>query len=306
MGLYFRNLDINFKLFLKLIWLSILLVTILSCKTNTNNYKSPENIKDTLIKGFSFVKVPKGKFTYGVYDKTLTIDYDFWIMKYEVTNKEYFGFLESNLFTDTSLKVVGDTLKYWYKGDSLRLARWYTAKIFDDRIWFEGNKLKIDTNFFNHPVIHLTWFGCVAFCNYYSFDLPTQFEWEKAARGNSGYNYPWGDTIYPNIANYHNNGDPFGNNTTPVGFFDGSIHDGYQTKNNASPYGCFDMAGNAWEYTNSTIFPHLPYLEGGGGGFLYHTGAMTQSWYRSYFGYPIPAIPDRPFFSDGFRCILKK
>lgn len=281
-------------------WISIFLLNFYGCDLKSNKI----NILESEFEKIPFVFIPKGEFTYGINDEKRNLGYDFWIMKYEVTNKQYSNFIKYCL-SDSSFCLNGDTLKWYYQGDSLRLKGYYTAKIFDERIWVQNDSVFLDTHFQRHPVTRLTWFGSKAFCEWKSFTLPNQFEWEKAARGNTGFNYPWGDKLEFNRANFHNSGDPFDNGTTPVGFFNGANYKGYQTIDSPSPYGCYDMAGNAWEYTNSTIFPNLPYLEGGGGGYLYHTGAMIQSWYRSYFGYPIPSIPDRSFISDGCRCIKK-
>lgn len=91
------------------------------------------------------------------------------------------------------------------------------------------------------------------------FRLPTEVEWEFAARGPDGNRYPWGNTFATNRVNFYRSGDPFeaveppftqrGGPTTPVGFFNGSNRAGYATGSNASPFGLFDMLGNVWEWT---------------------------------------------------------
>jgi formylglycine-generating enzyme required for sulfatase activity len=118
----------------------------------------------------------------------------------------------------------------------------------------------------NHPVVWVTWHDALAYCEWlterlrewedtpeplasllrkdegngsgWRITLPSEAEWEKAARSTDGRIYPWGDDPDPNRANYHQarNGA-----TTAVGCFPGG----------ASPYGCLDMAGNVWEWTRS-------------------------------------------------------
>jgi len=275
-----------------------------ACTHKDNLEVEVYSIKDTTIHEIEFVFIHKGKFTTGFKNEIKNIPYDYWIMKYEVTNLQYFDFIKKGL-QEGLLQLKDDTIVTTYKGDPLRQYGIYTAKILDDRIYLKDGLLVLDSVYANHPVTEITWFGATAFCNFHGLQLPDKFEWEKAARGMTGWNYPWGDSLESNRANYHNSGDPFDNRTTPIGFYNGQNYNGYQTKDSPSPYGCYDMAGNAWEYTNSTIFPNAPFPEGGGGSYLYHTGAMCQSWYFSKFGYPKPVRIDRPFKSDGFRCILK-
>lgn len=288
--------------------LAIFHFVIIGCNESDQEKIEQQNytLIDTSINEITFMHVPEGPFTFGINDSIRSIDYDFWIMKYEVTNQLYYQFLNDYQESEyQDLDVKNKNIFGHYKGDSLRPKGNYILKRLDSIIQYKDTTFILDTTFKNHPVTGVTWFGAKKFCDFYSYELPNRYEWEKAARGMTGNNYPWGDTLFSNAANYHNSGDPFDNGTTPVGFYNGEVKNNYQTVDNKSPYGCYDMAGNAWEYTNSILIIGRSYLEGAGGGYLYHTGAMCQSWFFSIVGNEDSTNIDRSFISDGFRCLVK-
>jgi formylglycine-generating enzyme required for sulfatase activity len=104
----------------------------------------------------------------------------------------------------------------------------------------------------DHPVVYINWYDALAYCEWLtektgkSYRLPSEAEWEKAARGERGFIYPWGDQFDPDKCNTIEAGP---GRTTPVGQY---------SPNGDSPYGCTDMAGNVWEWTRS-ILEKYPY-----------------------------------------------
>lgn len=218
------------------------------------------------------VKIPAGPFVMG-YDKrhpdegpmhTRNVEHAYWIDKLEVTNEAYQKFVKETTHPPPD---------HWRTG---------TFSPGEDRL----------------PVVYITWFDARNYCAWAGKRLPTEAEWEKAARGTDGRLFPYGDTFDAKKSNSPQSGI---GRLMPVGSF----------PQGKSPYGLFDVAGNVWEWTDSWYQPYPgnshsspnygeQYRVVRGGSYVdcsfYRCGLSAPTFNRGFFK------PETRNSGFGFRC----
>jgi formylglycine-generating enzyme required for sulfatase activity len=192
-----------------------------------------------------YVHVPAGSFRMGdsfsdgdARERPVhVVDLDaFYIARFEMTNGEWKKFRDDPGYEDPRFWPEGrvvpkDQVPYWAQANN-----------------HGGGTSDSDP----YPVLGVNWDAAVAYTKWLSartgktYRLPTEAEWEKAARGADQRRYPWGNAIDRSFANFV--GAQSYDTGRPVGYYDGSLRGEIQTRSNASPYGAFDMAGNVMEW----------------------------------------------------------
>jgi formylglycine-generating enzyme required for sulfatase activity len=233
--------------------------------------------------GMKLLFVPAGNFLMGSTDADPLASYDekpqhtvyldaFWIDQTDVTNKMYALCVAHNACQPPS--NISSTTHPNYYGNS-------------------GSD--------NYPVVYVSWSDTTAYCKWAGRRLPTEAEWEKAARGTDGSIYPWGNDVPNNtLLNYNS----IVGDTTTVGSY----------SSGASPYGVLDMAGNVAQWVNdwyrsdyySTLGDNASNPQGPGtgdgrvlrGGSWYDSNIYIRSARRSWSD---PTVTD---LNIGFRCTM--
>ena len=234
---------------------------------------------DTGVDPASWAQIPAGEFFFGQFNAVETTP-AYEMMITNVTTAQYAAFLNEALAAG-SVKVEGNQVVGYYPGDEFRGVKheepieagdWIFIPLEDpsQRIEFDGATFSVQAGYENHPMTMVSWFGARGYCDFYGYRLPTEIEWEKAARGTDTRPFPWGEEMLRENANFYASRDPFedmrsfGSRTSPVGFYNGKTYAGYATLNSASPYGLYDMAGNVWQWTGNVYEGmHYRFMRGG-------------------------------------------
>ena len=216
---------------------------------------------------------PASAFQAEMPQQTLSLP-EFYIDQVPVTNADYKKFLDAN--PNRSVPYLDNPLARSFNWDK-------TARLYP-------------TGRDQYPVVLVSWFDAAAYCQWAGGRLPTEAEWEKAARGGDGRLWPWGNEF---DATKLNSAEQRKGDAVPVGQF----------PTGASPYSALDMAGNVWQWTSSLDRPY-PYdgTDGRedpgvmgirvtrGGAWLF--GALgTRTAVRNRFD------PSGVSLSLGFRCV---
>jgi len=258
----------------------------------------------TLIPDIDWCEVPAGEFIMGEGKEqhTLNLPYSYYAAKYPITNAQYELFVEAGGYHER---------RYW------TAAGWAEKEKpqWDNEPWTEPRQSRGEPfNLPNHPVVRVSWYESVAYCRWltevmrrhgelaegWQIRLPTEAEWEKAARGMDGRSYPWGEGFDVEKANGL---ETEVKSTNAVGIFPDGV----------SPYGCHDMAGNVWEWSATKQGkPYryqienewtADYLEG-----EYSRILRGSSWYfeADYLrcAYRFYEYPFNDYDLMGFRCFV--
>ena len=221
-----------------------------------------------------------------------------YMSKYETTNAQYCEFLNAALASGDI--TVSNKRVYVYGANGSNGGADFVGKLYfdtysadsDSQITYSGGRFNVRSrdgdDMSNHPVVAVSWYGAAAFCNYYGYRLPTEWEWQAVADYDGSFTYGCGTSIDHSKANYDNDNPlslsdwPY---TTPVDYYP------------CYGYGMCDMAGNVWEWTSSCSVPPDYRVPLGGG------------WYGSadscrVAGRHIIIRPDIRGSDLGFRVVL--
>ncbi len=238
----------------------------------------PVATKTSPTDGVTMVYVPAGEFLMGSSgtDKDASGDEKpqhtvyldaFWLDKYEVTNAQYKKCVDAGKCSAPSSSNSSTRNSYY------------------------GN-----SQFDNYPVIYVSWENANKYCTWAEKRLPTEAEWEKAARGTDGRDYPWGNSFDTSRLNSAEGGKV---DTMAVGSY----------PSGASPYGALDMAGNVWEWVadwyDSGYYSKSPRSNPSGLPSGEYKVLRGGSWYfqdllRAAIRYYL--TPSYRFYIVGFRC----
>ena len=293
--------------------------------------KPPRNAKegDTWISpvdGSTMVFVPEGEFLMGALDEAVnaynnekpqhTVYTDpFWMDQTEVTYEQFLKFLNLEIKTSKTTDRSGpNSEQSLTESDEFGIiASWNDPGDIESKIEYVGKRYIVQPEISDHPVAKVTWFQANEYCKLVGKRLPTEAEWEKAAKGWDDRTYPWGDEyITGKRANLCDR-------KCISGYQEKRVYDGYAQvapvgsfPEGASPFGILDMAGNVWEWIADWYDPDYyqispstnPTGPESGTARVIRGGSWNdkdQSIHTTHRGF---ALPSNDLGTFGFRCVL--
>jgi len=192
----------------------------------------------------------------------------FYMDTFPVTNEQFCRFLND--------RIPGERdLKRWIK-----LEGSYNKE--RCRIKKKGGSYGIEKGYEVHPVIYVNWHGASEYAKWADKRLPSEQEWENAARGADGRIYPWGEKFDKNLCNSSEGGI-------------GGITEVNRFSKGKSPYGCYEMAGNVWEWTSS-------FYDDDKDTYVLRGGSWDSGASKCRCAYRIRYLPLLRYLTVGFRC----
>ncbi len=190
---------------------------------------------------------------------------DYRISKFPITNAQFAAFVRAGGYGVARYWQQAEAAGRWRDG-KVRAYQWRPERREYDQEWFDApGDSGLPYTLPNHPIVDVSWYEALAFCNWLgeklhlTISLPSETEWEKAARDSDSRTYPWGEQITSDHANYDETGV---NTTSVVGIF----------PKGAGPNGVLDMSGNVWEWTRNL---------------------WGEDWQKPRYNYPYQATDDR-------------
>lgn len=246
------------------------LYTAISSMLDSKSEKQSTERKTKLLPDIDWVKIPAGSFIYGEKEEEQEITLEsFEIARYPITNAQYDCFIHDGGYEEE---------RWWVGLEKQRP---------EEPNWRQSNR----------PRETVSWYEAIAFCRWLSVQtgdeirLPTEQQWEKAARSSDGREYPWGDGFWASYANTSASSSNSLENlkqTTAVGTY----------PQGASSYGVEDMSGNIWEWClNNYDKPDDIDIDSSGDSRVLRGGSWDS----------VPELVRAPFrsgFSPGYRNLI--
>lgn len=187
------------------------------------------------------LEVPEGKYPLSPYLGGITKVSAFDMDRFPISVAQYAQFIADGGYED--YEYWSDDGWYWLQTEGIQSPRFWNGENPSDDKMFNSVQGDLLAEFVEptKPVIGVSWYEADAFCRFYNRQLPTEIQWEAAARGPQGNTYPWGDTWLSTGIGAWGNRSHSKRVTAAIGQFPES----------KGPFGHEDLVGNIWQWTSS-------------------------------------------------------